>query len=241
VWRIIHDRRQSGQKSEDLLTLLLWRKDEETGASMSDLEVRNETITLLLAGHETTANSLTWTWYCLSRFPDMGRRVQAEVAAVVGQRPPTLEDLPRLEYTKRVYREALRLYPPIWIMERRVLTADTIAGYRIPGGSSIVISPYVTHRHPEFWDHPDEFDPDRFLSERAAGRPQHAYLPFGGGQRQCIGKDFAMMEALVILAMVTQRYRLDRVPGHPVEPKPGITLRTRNGLLMTLHPCGKPS
>jgi len=241
VWRIIHDRRQSGQKSEDLLTLLLWRKDEETGASMSDLEVRNETITLLLAGHETTANSLTWTWYCLSRFPDMGRRVQAEVAAVVGQRPPTLEDLPRLEYTKRVYREALRLYPPIWIMERRVLTADTIAGYRIPGGSSIVISPYVTHRHPEFWDHPGEFDPERFLSERAAGRPQHAYLPFGSGQRQCIGKDFAMMEALVILAMVTQRYRLDLVPGHPVEPKPGITLRTRNGLLMTLHPCGKPS
>jgi cytochrome P450 len=241
VWRIIHDRRKSGTHTEDLLTLLLWRKDDETGASMSDEEVRNETITLLLAGHETTANSLTWAWYCLSRFPDAARRVQAEVAAVVGQRPLALDDLPRLEYTTRVYREALRLYPPIWIMERRVLAADTIAGFAIPGGSSIVISPYVTHRHPEFWERPDEFDPERFLSGRTAGQPQHAYLPFGSGQRQCIGRDFAMMEALVILAMVTQRYRLDCVPGHPVEPKPGITLRTRHGLMMTLVPSGKAS
>jgi cytochrome P450 len=236
VWRIIHERRQSGQKSEDLLTLLLWRKDGETGAVMSDQEIRNETVTLLLAGHETTANSLAWTWYCLSRFPEIAQRVQAEVAEVIGDRAPQLEDLPRLEYTTRVYREALRLYPPIWIMERRVLAADTIAGYAIPAGSSIVISPYVTHRHPEFWDHPDDFNPDRFLPERTVGRPPHAYLPFGAGQRQCIGKDFAMMEAVVILAMVTQRYCLELVPGHPVDLKPGITLRTRHGLVMTLHP-----
>jgi cytochrome P450 len=239
VWRIIHERRQSGQKSEDLLTLLLWRKDGETGAVMSDQEVRNETVTLLLAGHETTANSLAWTWYCLSRFPEIAQRVRAEVAAVVGGRAPKLDDLPRLEYTTRVYREALRLYPPIWIMERRVLAADTIAGYHIPAGSSVVISPYVTHRHREFWDHPDEFDPDRFLPERTAGRPARAYLPFGAGQRQCIGKDFAMMEAVVILAMITQRYRLDLVPGQRVELNPGITLRTKHGLLMTLHPCGE--
>ncbi|MGE5191356.1 MAG: cytochrome P450, partial [Deltaproteobacteria bacterium] len=236
VWRIIHDRRQSGQQADDLLTLLLRQKDEATGASLSDQDVRNETITLLLAGHETTANSLTWTWYCLSRFPVAARRIQAEVAAVVGRRMPTVEDLPRLEYTNRVYREALRLYPPIWIMERRVLADDAIAGYQIPSGSALVISPYVTHRHPEFWNDPEAFDPDRFLPERIAGRPPHAYIPFGSGQRQCIGRDFAMMEALLILAMVTRQYGLDLFPGHPVEPKPGITLRTKHGLLMTLRP-----
>jgi cytochrome P450 len=136
-----------------------------------------------------------------------------------------------------VYCEALRLFPPIWVMERRALADDAVAGWHIPGGSSVVLCPYVTHRHPDFWDNPEGFDPDRFLPERAAGRAPHAYLPFGSGQRLCIGSNFAMQEALLILALVARRYRLDLVPGHPVQPKPGITLRTRRGLLMTLRPA----
>jgi cytochrome P450 len=236
VWRIIDERRRQGdQPAEDLLTSLLRRQDEETGQSMSGQELRNETITLLLAGHETTANSLTWTWYLLSKHPDAARRVRAEVDAVLGGRAPTMDDLARLEYTTMVYREALRLYPPIWVMERKALADDEISGFLIPAGSSVTLCPYVTHRHPDFWDNPEGFDPERFSPERSAGRAPHAYFPFGSGQRLCIGNNFAIQEALTIMALVVQRYRLDLVPGHPVEPKPGITLRTRHGLLMTLH------
>jgi cytochrome P450 len=237
VYRIIDERRrQPDRPTGDLLTALLRRRDEETAQSMTGPEIRNETMTLLLAGHETTANSLAWTWYLLSRYPEAARRVRAEVAAVLDGRTPTASDLERLAFTSRVYREALRLFPPIWVMERRTRADDEIAGFGIPAGSSVVVSPYVTHRHPEFWDNPEGFDPDRFLPERSAGQPSLAYLPFGAGQRLCIGSNFAMLEALTILAVVVPRYRLDLVPGHPVEPKPGITLRPRHGLLMTLHP-----
>jgi cytochrome P450 len=236
VDRIINQRRAADRGGNDLLTMLLSRTDDETGQSMSDAELRNETITLLLAGHETTANALTWTWYLLARHDWAARRARDEIMAVLGDRLPTLDDLARLEYTTRVLRESLRLYPPIWIMERRALADDTIDGFHIPGGSSVVISPYVTHRHPSFWERPEQFDVDRFLPQRAAGRAPHAYLPFGGGQRLCIGNNFAMTEALIILAMVLSRYRLALVPGHPVEPKPGITLRAAHGLLVTLHP-----
>jgi cytochrome P450 len=202
---------------------------------MTEQEVRNETITLLLAGHETTANSLTWTWYLLSKHPAEARRMHAEIAAVLGERTPTHEDLARLEYTSMVFRESLRLFPPIWIMERRALADDEIGGYHIPAGSSVIICPHVTHKHPGYWENPEGFDPERFLPERVAAREPHSYIPFGSGQRLCIGSNFAMMEATVILAMVAQRYRLDLVPGHPVEPKPGITLRARHGMLMTVH------
>ena len=233
VYRIINERR-TAERGDDLLSMLLARSDEHTGQRMSDAEVRNETITLLLAGHETTANALTWAWYLLSQHPEVALRAREETTAVLGGRPRAIEDLSRLEYTNRLLRESLRLYPPIWIMERQAIADDTIGGFHIPAGSSVVISPYVTHRHPGFWYDPERFDADRFLPEPSAGRAAHAYIPFGGGQRLCIGSSFATAEALVILAMVLQRYRLELVPGHPVSAKPGITLRTMHGLLMSL-------
>lgn len=235
VYRLIAERRQAGHTSNDLLSLLLLRHDEDTGERLTDHELRTETLTLLLAGHETTANALTWTWYLLWKHSDVRRRVAAEVAEVLGGRAPTAEDLPRLNYTAMVVKEALRVYPPIWIMERRVLADDTIGGYAIPARSSVVISPYVIHRDPRFWDNPDSFYPDRFAPGATPCRDPHAYLPFGLGQRLCIGNHFALMEAQVIIAMVTQAFRLDLVPGEPVEPKPGITLRTRHGLPMSLR------
>jgi cytochrome P450 len=237
VHRLIAERRQAGT-SGDLLALLLRRCDEETGRRMSDEQLRNETLTLLLAGHETTANALAWTWYLLSQHPEARRRVCAEVAEALDGRVPVAEDLPRLAYTRMVFQEAMRLYPPIWIMERRAQADDAIAGYAIPAGSSVVVSPYVTHRLAEFWDNPEELDPERFAPQAVAARDPHCYLPFGMGQRLCIGNHFAMMEAQLIVAMVSQRFRLELVPGAAVEPKPGITLRPRHGLPMLLHPVG---
>jgi cytochrome P450 len=235
VYRIIQERYQSREQPGDLLSILLHRRDEETGKGMSDEQLRNETITLLLAGHETTANALTWTWYLLSQHPSVAQRLRDEVNDVLGSRLPTLEDLAKLSYTTMVIRESMRLYPPIWIMERRVLADDEINGFHMPAGSSVVLCPYVTHRHPEFWDNSEVFEPERFLPEGVAGRSPYAYIPFGAGQRLCIGNHFALMEAQVIVSMVSQMYRLDLVPGFSVQPKPGITLRTTHGLVMTLH------
>lgn len=234
VRRIIAEHRQAlaaGQPAQDLLALLLQARDEETGVGFSDDQLRNETVTLLLAGHETTANALTWTFYLLSRHPEAEERLRAEITTVLDGRIPTLDDLPRLAFTKRVLKESMRLYPPIWIIERRVIGDDAVGGFRLPAGSAAVIAPYALHRHPAFWQDPERFDPDRF----GEGTPP-AYLPFGAGPRFCIGSEFALLEAQLILAMVAQSFRLRLVPGHPVEPLPGITLRARHGLRMTLEP-----
>jgi cytochrome P450 len=184
----------------------------------------------LLAGHETTANALTWTFYLLSQHPEAESQLREEVASVLGGRAPTLDDLPRLSFTKMVIKEAMRLYPPIWIIERRVIANDAVGGFHLPSGSSVVIAPYALHRHPAFWERPEEFDPGRFATHTS-----EAYIPFGTGPRFCIGSEFAMLEAQLITAMVAQSFRLRLVPGHPVEPLPGITLRARHGLLMTLR------
>jgi cytochrome P450 len=238
VYRLIAARRGDNVPAgDDLLSRLF--KARENGAGMTEEQLHNEAITLLLAGHETTANALSWTWYLLSEYPHWCRSAHAEVAGILGQRAVTADDLPRLDVVTRVFQESMRLYPPIWIMERRVLEDDEIAGYHIPAGSALEISPYVTHRHPEFWNNPDLFDPDRFTPGRSAGRPQYAYLPFGGGQRLCIGSHLAMLEAQVIVSRVLQRFRLALVPGFPVAPLPGITLRQRHGLSMTIHPATK--
>jgi len=238
VYRILSARRQAGDGSEpaDLLAILLQARDEESGQGMDDRQIRNEVLTLLLAGHETTANALTWTFYLLARHPEAMERVRAEAAAVLGDRPPTSEDLAALPCTERVIRESMRLYPPIWAMERRAALADELGGYPIPAGSTVVVSPWVTHRHPAFWSDPERFDPERFTEERTAGRPTLAYLPFGAGPRFCIGGHFAMTEALVITAMVIRSWRLRLVKGHPVVPEPGITLRARHGVALTLTP-----
>lgn len=235
VYAIIDERRRQPEDTGDLLSMLLLARDEETGEQMDNRQLRDEVLTLLLAGHETTANALAWTWYLLSKHPAVARRLQTELVAVLGGRRPTVDDLPNLTYTRMVLEETLRLYPPAWITSRNVLAADTIGGYRIPARTTVFLSPYTMHRHPAFWENPEGFDPERFTSERSAARPRFAYFPFGGGPRMCIGNNFALMEMQLILATVAQHYQLQLVPGHPVEPEPLITLRPRQGILMTLH------
>lgn len=235
IYRLIAERQQSDRDTGDLLSLLVGARDETTGMGMTDRQLRDEVLTVFIAGHETTALALTWTCYLLSLYPNVERQLHAELEAVLAGRTPTVSDLPQLRYTRQVLEEALRLYPPAWLLVRSPLTDDVIGGYTIPAGVSIFISPYTMHRHPAFWDNPEGFDPDRFSPEQVAQRPRFAYLPFGGGPRLCIGNNFAMMEMVLILAMLYQRYRLHLVSGFRVEPKPQATLLPRNGLLMTIH------
>jgi cytochrome P450 len=235
VYGMIEERRRTGAAYNDLLSLLLHAQDEDTGERMSDKQLRDEAMTIFLAGHETTANALSWTWYLLSKHPDVARTLRAEVNQVLGGRVPTLEDLPKLRYTKMVIDESLRLFPPAWGVGRTALGDDEIDGYRIPGGAIVALSAYVTHRLPEFWDNPEGFDPERWTPERNEKRPRFAYFPFGGGPRLCIGNNFALMEAQLIVATIAQRYRIDLVPGHPIVPEPMVTLRPKHGVLMTLH------
>lgn len=233
VYRIIDQHRRAldeGNAAHDLLAMLLRVRDEESGEGLTNEQLRNETITFLLAGHETTANALTWTFWLLSQHPEAEDQLRDELATVLGGRTPTLDDLPRLAFTKMVVKEAMRLYPPIWIIERRVIDDDETGGFHLPSGSAVVISPFALHRHPAFWKHPEKFDPLRFTD----GAPE-AYIPFGTGPRFCIGNEFAMLEAHLITAMVMQSFRLRLAPGERVEPLPGITLRIRHGLRMTLH------
>lgn len=231
VYATIARRRQAGG-DDDLLSMLLAARDEETGEGMSDRQVRDEVMTLLIAGHETVASALAWTWYLIARAPEVERKLHAEVDAVLGGRLPSAADLPRLMYTRQVFEEALRLYPPAWIITRKTLAADVLGGYPIPAGALVVLSPYVTQRRPDLWENPEAFDPERFAPARAAGRPRFAYFPFGGGARLCIGNHFALVEAQLIIASVAQRFHLRLASDHPVEPEPSVTLRPRHGLLM---------
>ena len=234
VQTIITEHRQRDADKDDLLSTLLAARDEETGEQMNDRQLRDEIMTLLLAGHETTANALTWTWYLLSQHPEAESLLHAELEQVLGGRIPTVEDLPRLTYTRMVLEETLRLYPPAVGFNRKAMADDEVGGYFIPAGTLIWLSPYTTHRHPEFWEKPDVFDPERFSQERSAGRPHFAHFPFGGGPRLCIGNHFAMMEAQLVLATIAQHYRLRLVPDHKVEPQALLTLRPRGGLPMML-------
>ncbi|MCI0648631.1 MAG: cytochrome P450 [Chloroflexi bacterium] len=232
VGKIVQERRATGQKKDDLLDMLMEARDEETGQGMGDKQLRDEIMTLLLAGHETTANTLSWTFYLLSQHPEANQKLQAELATVLGGRSPTVDDLPNLTYTQMVVEEALRFYPPAYGIARTVVAEDEIGGYHVPAGSVVMLSPYLTHHHPDFWPDPERFDPERFRPEAVAARPRYAYIPFGGGPRQCIGSHFALTEAQLILATIAQRCRLELVPGHPVEPDPLITLRPKYGLPM---------
>ena len=221
----------AGDERHDILGMLLKVRDDDTGLGLTDLQLRNETITFLIAGHETTANALTWLFHLLAQHPGTVEALQAEVDAAIGDRLPGIEDLPRLVRTRMAVREALRLYPPIWIIERRARVADTIDGVNIPAGSSVIICPWTLHRHPEFWPEPEAFRPERF----AAGTPD-AWLPFGAGPRFCIGSEFAMMEAVLVTAVILRRFRPLRNGDAPVVPWPGITLRARDGLPLRLMP-----
>jgi len=230
---MIREHQASAEDTGDLLSMLLRARDDDTGEGMTDLQLRDEIMTLLLAGHETTAIAMSWTFYLLSRHPWALQRVEEEVAAVLQGRVPTAEDLPNLRYCRMVIEEAMRLYPSVWAIPRQSVDEDVISGYHIPAQSTVLIIPYITHRNRRYWKEPERFDPERFSPDQSAGRPKYAYFPFGGGPRLCLGMHFAIMEAQVALAMVTQRYRLRLVPGHPVAPSPSITLRTKHGLMMT--------
>ncbi|MCW5732067.1 MAG: cytochrome P450 [Alphaproteobacteria bacterium] len=236
IGRILAERRADPADRGDLLSMLLAARDEESGEGMSDRQLRDEIMTIFLAGHETTANALAWTWYLLARHPEVEARLHTEVDRVLGGRVPAFADLANLTYVRQVFEESMRLYPPAHTFNRMALGEDEIGGLRIPPGALITISPYVVHRNPALWPDPERFDPDRFAPEKAAGRPRYAYIPFGGGPRICIGNSFALFEAQVIIAMVAQRYRLALEPGHVVEPVGHITMRPKNGIMMRLLP-----
>jgi cytochrome P450 len=237
VYAIIAERRRDGGDEEDLLALLMGTRDEETGEAMGDKQLRDEVMTLFLAGHETTANALSWALYLISTHPLVERRLREELDEVLGadRRVPTIRDLPDLTYTKMVVDETLRLYPPAWITNRQSVAEDEILGHRIPAGSFVTLSPYVLHRHPRYWDQPDDFDPERFAPGRGDGRPRFAYFPFGGGPRQCIGQSMALVEAQLVLATVLGRCRLRPISDGPVEAEALATLRPRGGLPMIVE------
>ena len=236
IYRMIDERRKSGADRGDLLSMLMMAQDEEgDGGAMTDEQLRDEAMTIFLAGHETTANALTWTWYLLSQHPEVETRLHEEVDAVLAGRPPTVEDLPRLRYTEMVLAEAMRLYPPAWVLGRRALKDYEVGGYRVPAGSIVIMSQYVMHRDERYFPDPLRFDPERWTPEAKEARPQFSYFPFGGGPRRCIGDGFAWMEGILVIATLAQSWRMRLVPGHPVELQPVVTLRPKHGMRMTLE------
>jgi cytochrome P450 len=224
-----------GVPGDDVLSRLIDSTDREPDTSVRAERMRDELVTLLLAGHETTASTLSWTFHLTDEHPQVWQRLRAEAVEVLGDRRPGFDDLHRLEYTSMVVNEVMRLYPPVWLLPRRALADDTVGGYHVPAGSDVLICPYTLHRHPAFWPEPARFDPDRFTPARTRNRPRYAYLPFGAGPRFCVGNNLGLMEAVLVLATVARRLELRKVPGRPVAPEPMLTLRVRGGLPMTVH------
>lgn len=231
----ITDHQQGRGNPDDILSQMLAATDRETGEAMNRAELRDELITLIVAGHETAASALTWLFYLLSQNPEVEEALVAEIDAVLNGRLPTTDDLPNLPTVARTIAEALRLYPPAWVITRRAIEADTLLGEPIPANALIIMSPYTSHRHPAFWQKPDAFYPDHFLPEAEKARPRYAYFPFGGGARLCIGDQFAKVEMGLIVTAVLQKYRLKLLPNHPVVPDPLVTIRPKHGLMMTIQ------
>ena len=232
---LIAYRRKNGAK-DDLLSGLVFAKDEQGGPAMSDEELRSQVLTLFLAGHETTATALTWTFTLLSQHPESERKLHEELVAAIGDRLPTVDDLPQMSYGQQVIDESLRIYPPIPMIARMALGDDTLGGYHIPAGTMVVLSPEVTHRHPDYWDNPEGFDPERFEPEAVKARPHFAYFPFGGGPRKCIGDNFAALELRLVVSTVVQRVRLELAAGHKVQAGALLTQRPEGVVNMTVHP-----
>ncbi|MCW2802267.1 MAG: hypothetical protein QOF52_2629 [Propionibacteriaceae bacterium] len=241
VAEVVARRRGAGSDSQpdDLLGLMISAAGADVDGGNSQ-ELHDQVMTMVSAGHETTATALTWLFYLLDRHPDVNEEVFVEVEEVLGDRMPTAADLPKLGYLRRVVQETLRLYPSVWALPRLAVEDDEIGGYRIPRGDIVLLVPYVTHRHPDFWSNPDEFDPDRFLPAARQDAHLWSYIPFGSGPRRCIGDNFAMMEAQLILAMVTQRFRLRGLSDEPVEADASVTLRPRGPVPMQIEPLGAP-
>jgi cytochrome P450 len=232
--RLLHGR-EPDIRPKQLLACLIAARDSETGGGMTAKEVRAQIVTIFMAGHETTAQALAWTWYLLSQHPAAEAKLHEELANVLAGRTPRHEDLADLRYTRMVIEESMRLYPPAHTLTHQSVAPDEVLGHRIPAGATVLIVPWLLHRKPSLWENPDCFEPERFLPERSAARHRFAYIPFGDGPRVCIGAAFAMEEALLVLATIAQRYRLHLKPGHPVEPQGLITLRPRYGLRMLLE------
>ena len=242
IYRIIAQRRSSGADTGDLLSMLLAEEedaegsadrgrgatDSRTGRSAADVQLRDDVLTVFLAGHETTANALTWTWYLLSQYPEVEAALHAEIDAVLAGRPPEVDDLPRLEYTRMVLAESMRLYPPAWAVGRLALEDYAVGGYVAPRGSVILLSQFLTHRDGRYFPDPRRFDPERWRPGAEAGRPKYAYFPFGAGLRLCIGEGFAWMEGVLLIATLAQRWRFRLAPGQRIEAQPLITLRPRS-------------
>jgi cytochrome P450 len=236
IYRMVDERRKSDVDRGDLLSMLMIAQDDEgDGGVMTNEQLRDEVMTIFLAGHETTANALTWTWYLLSQHPEVETRLHEEIDTVLAGRPPTVEDLPRLRYTEMVLAESMRLYPPAWVLGRRALKDLELGGYRVPAGSLVIMSQFVTHRDARYFPEPLRFDPERWTPEAKEARPQFSYFPFGGGPRRCIGDGFAWMEGILVIATLAQSWRMRLVPGHPVELRPVVTLRPKHGMRMTLE------
>jgi len=231
IYGIIAERRASKEDKGDLLSMLLLAQDEDGASGMSDKQIRDEALTLFLAGHETTANALMWSWYLLSENPAAAAKFYDEIDRALGGRLPTFDDLPQLKYTEGVFAEAMRLFPPAWVIGRRVKTEYAIGEFSVPPRSILMLSPYVVHRDPRWFPDPDRFKPERW--SEPDDRPKFSYFPFGGGTRVCIGERFAWMEGVLLLATVAQRWRFKLVPGHPVATAALITLRAKHGMKMT--------
>jgi cytochrome P450 len=247
IYKLIEERRRSDGQGDDLLSLLLAARDADTGQPLEDYQVRDEAVTMLMAGHETTANALAWSYHLLGTNPEARERMHAEIDEVLGDRLPTFQDLPRLPWTDAVLSEAMRLYPPIMGMARRPLEDFELCGHRIPKDSFVALVPWVNHRDPKWWPQPERFAPQRWLkapqSADAAdeltghavqpGRPRLAYLPFGAGPRQCIGSAFSQMEGVMALATLGRHWEFEPVPGVAIDTVARITIRPRNGVPVT--------
>ena len=233
VAHLVADREARPRDGDDVVSRLVASTAKEADPEVGRNRLRDELVTLLLAGHETTASTLSWSFHLLDRHPEVAEKLHAEAVEVLGDRLPVAEDMRRLPYTGRVVQEVMRLYPPVWILTRQAQQADVVAGYGVPAGADVLVCPYALHRHPGLWDRPGEFDPDRFLPENSTGRPAYAYLPFGAGPRFCVGNTLGLMEAAFVLAMVARELRLTGT-GAPVTAEPMLSLRVKDGLPMSV-------
>jgi cytochrome P450 len=238
--KVIEDHRRQPGKYDDMLSLLMSSQDDMGAGYMSDELLLDESLTLFLAGHETTANALCWTWYLLARHPEVESRLREEVDRVLAGRVPAVADMPQLLYTGQVFREALRLYPPAWIIAREAVSAYRLGPFDVPPGATIFMSPYATQRDPRFWDQPEQFDPERWAEEASAARPRFAFFPFGAGTRVCIGEHFAMMEGILLLATILQRWKFHLLPDQKVELWPQIPLRPRYSIRFSAEKVNAP-